>query len=630
MSREAQWLWAGILAIAAWLAACGPPRIPEGPPGEGGNAGGKYRCADVSGRSDPWLVEWVGTNKARIQAASQDGVLLVRYASCELEVLYGCEREGDYALVATTPSSSTEYITSQEDIFAKLPIGALNLAAEFRAGDRWSLDYVIVGMRRARTAAFGRDALSDGCARATHFVSGMAIGAYRLVSEARRRAGVEAGFSGAGAGASTAAGAGTLRQDGFPETCAGEQARADDPRCQAIVQLFLEPLGERAADEQPAAPASGAGAGAATPPVAVTQKGAASYGAQLEGAWAALRDGAKGADLERRLELYQRFLSDYPVENPHAAGARQEIARIDGALAARAAAEGADAEKERKLAAERERATLIREAYEAARGAKGTAAERLAIWKRFIQAYPGEDNPYLKTAIREAKRLSAQGETSSKEVGPAGVEWVYSAPAGVRLTRSEITVEQYRACVGAGACSSAGVGVPFDGAVERPEAAATCNWGKAGRGKHPMNCIDWRQAVAVCAWLGGRLPTEEEWAAEASDAGGRLWPWAGAAGVSCDRAVWGGGAEGDGCGRGATWPVCSKRGGDSASGLCDVVGNLWEWTSSAYDGEHDWRVQRGGSWHTGDPSLATAQVRGSAGPTQRDGYTGVRCARTGS
>ena len=235
-----------LVLVALAAVSCGAPSLPTGPSNKvtppSGGGGGKYQCKNVSGKTDPWLVEWDATQKARMQATSQGGVLLVKYSGCELEVLYGCERQGQYKLWPTTPASSTEYITSEDDVFAKLPIGALNLAAEFQQGDKWSLDYVVVGMRQASIPAIKREELSGECAEATHYISGMAVGAYQLISEARRKAGGGVTLYGAGAGASSGAAAGALRQDGKYEMCTGNDATADDPRCQAIVQLFLEPV----------------------------------------------------------------------------------------------------------------------------------------------------------------------------------------------------------------------------------------------------------------------------------------------------------------------------------------------------------------------------------------------------
>ncbi|MBW2701239.1 MAG: SUMF1/EgtB/PvdO family nonheme iron enzyme [Deltaproteobacteria bacterium] len=76
--------------------------------------------------------------------------------------------------------------------------------------------------------------------------------------------------------------------------------------------------------------------------------------------------------------------------------------------------------------------------------------------------------------------------------------------------------------------------------------------------------------VGAMLHAGGRLPTEKEWEAEASNNGSRKYPW-GDEKVSCERAVMR--EEGvDGCGRDLTWPVCSKTLGNSVSGLCDMSG----------------------------------------------------------
>jgi len=113
-----------------------------------------------------------------------------------------------------------------------------------------------------------------------------------------------------------------------------------------------------------------------------------------------------------------------------------------------------------------------------------------------------------------------------------------------------------------------------------------------------MNCVNWHGAKAYCAFVGARLPTEDEWYAEASNGGRRKYPW-GSQKANCVRSVMKEG--GSGCRQNRTWPVCSKPLGNSVSGLCDLSGNVWEWTTTKQSGGR--RVIRGGSWYNDAPSI---------------------------
>lgn len=191
-------------------------------------------------------------------------------------------------------------------------------------------------------------------------------------------------------------------------------------------------------------------------------------------------------------------------------------------------------------------------------------------------------------------------------------------PGGMRevdafaIDRTEVTVAAYRACVEAGACSA-------------PDEGEDCNDLRAGRDRHPVNCVDQEQAAAYCAWRGGRLPSEWEWERAARGADGRLHPW-GDEPVDCERAVIDAGA-GQACGEAeGTLEVGSRPAGASPEGALDLIGNVWEWTSSA-PGNSSARVVRGGAYYVG-----SAQARASARllfkPWGRGPFVGFRCVQS--
>lgn len=127
------------------------------------------------------------------------------------------------------------------------------------------------------------------------------------------------------------------------------------------------------------------------------------------------------------------------------------------------------------------------------------------------------------------------------------------------IDRTEVTVGQYSACVEAGACSA-------------PNTRNDCNFGASGRRDHPVNCVDWEQARAYCAWAGKRLPTEAEWEKAARGVDGRRYPW-GDEGPTPTRANLSGAHDGFS----ATSPVGRFLAGASPFGALDMLGNVSEW-----------------------------------------------------
>jgi serine/threonine protein kinase len=128
---------------------------------------------------------------------------------------------------------------------------------------------------------------------------------------------------------------------------------------------------------------------------------------------------------------------------------------------------------------------------------------------------------------------------------------------------------------------------------------------------------------------GFRLPTEAEW--ECAARGGQSYVYAGSS--EAGSVAWT--SENSG---GRTHAVCGK--GRNGFGLCDMSGNVWEWTSDWYGpypsgsvtdpvgpSSGAYRVCRGGSWLV-DPRSARVAIRNRVDPVYRGANLGLRLART--
>lgn len=156
------------------------------------------------------------------------------------------------------------------------------------------------------------------------------------------------------------------------------------------------------------------------------------------------------------------------------------------------------------------------------------------------------------------------------------------------IDRTEVTVAQYAAFYAQLPASQKCNDVNSSGFLcGQPDQKTGCTWPlKAGKEDYPVNCVDWFQANAYCGWAhkGGRLPTEAQFEYAARNGGApQSYPWGEASPDCATNAIYANSLKDNGgCGKGGPWPVCSRPGGNSAQGACDLIGNVSEWTWDWY------------------------------------------------
>jgi hypothetical protein len=243
-SVRARRLSLALVLGASASAGCGPGNVVAKPPSVADADEQQSTCKVAKDPLSPFIVEWPGTSKVALDAASKRGIVVVSYASCALKVLTGCSAHGGYAFTSVTPARDKIEIASEDDLYARLPLGAASLKGELSRGSTLALDYIAVGQRVAQDRPVD---LSGDCEGATHFVRAITIGAYSLDASARAKAGASASIGDIGGGGERKEGDRRLHGSGDVERCATHGSASEDAAlgagCGAPLQLELSPLG---------------------------------------------------------------------------------------------------------------------------------------------------------------------------------------------------------------------------------------------------------------------------------------------------------------------------------------------------------------------------------------------------
>jgi formylglycine-generating enzyme required for sulfatase activity len=223
--------------------------------------------------------------------------------------------------------------------------------------------------------------------------------------------------------------------------------------------------------------------------------------------------------------------------------------------------------------------------------------------------------PVTTTAVEMIAIPAGTYTIGERGIGPASPPYQVTMP-GFSMEKTEVTVAAYKEYVAA----TNGV-APWGDSLPSPSL--------------PVTRVTWPEANTYCKWRhpdGGRLPTEEEWEAAARGPSLHSYPWGDTFAP--------GAANTESAGQGAPVPVGSYPRGATPLGLQDMIGNVWEWTSSSMrpyknggpmppEMTTNMRVIRGGAFNTLD-RLATVSIRGRSQPTTKRedlAATGLRCVK---
>jgi TPR repeat protein len=238
---------AALLLLAAATLDCGSSNLASNgvapPPFD---PKGQTKCGVTRSQSKPLVVEWPSADRAQLESTAHRGLVVVHYEGCELEVLDNCSAPASYGYAAITRKKDRIQLRNADDLYANMPVGAAGLEAKLAQSGELDVDMTIVGRWEARRGDLRTNDLAGSCAKATHVVNALTVGAFEFTAGASASVGGGVKGLGMGAGASSKSSRETINADGDKEAC--EKATSGDAKppegCGAVLRVELTPLGE--------------------------------------------------------------------------------------------------------------------------------------------------------------------------------------------------------------------------------------------------------------------------------------------------------------------------------------------------------------------------------------------------
>lgn len=204
-----------------------------------------------------------------------------------------------------------------------------------------------------------------------------------------------------------------------------------------------------------------------------------------------------------------------------------------------------------------------------------------------------KENPFIKLE-NGAGTMVFGSETPDLQTGEQSLN--PTTPIGdFSIQKTEVTNKQFRICRRAGGCKEDPV----------PSPDSPRYYEDSAYDDYPVVGITALQAREFCMWLGGDLPTSEQWERAARGLNGRPWPWL-SNDLTPDRAnLYDPNGQGD-LANANDYPL-----GASPEGILNLVGNVWEWTRTVLFTQDEGATFILENWN-GIDTQVTISVRGGS------------------